>query len=124
MAQFLARVLDQFLGWLSVFLPNLLKGALIALAGWYVAGKAKQLLLRTGERLKWERTLAEYMGNTLRYAIVAVFAISALKKAGFPVNSLLAAVGISGVIIGLGSRRGRASARCSTRRWVCRPACW
>lgn len=104
MAEFLAKTLDQFLEWLTVFVPNLLKGGLIALVGWYVAGKGKQLLLRMGERLKWETTIAEYLGNTVRYALIAVFAISALKKAGFPVNSLLAAVGISGVIIGLGVR--------------------
>jgi small conductance mechanosensitive channel len=104
MMQYMARAADQFLGWLGVFLPNLLKGAAILLVGWYLASKARAMLLRAGKRLNWEPTVAEYGGNTMRYALVAVFAISGLKMSGFPVNSLLAAVGISGVIIGLGVR--------------------
>lgn len=104
MATFLAGLGEQFLEWLLDFIPNLLKAGIIAGVGWLIAGRSKQLFLRLGDRLKWEKAITEYLGSTLRYALLAVFMISALKKAGFPVNSLLAAVGISGIIIGLGVR--------------------
>ncbi len=104
MAVYFEQILLAFMAWLIVFLPNLAKALIIFLVGCYAAGKVKKLVLRTGRRLHWDSTLAEYLGNTCRNILVLVFGISALNKAGVPVGSLLAAVGISGIIIGLGVR--------------------
>ena len=101
---FLQQMTSGFLDWLIAFLPNLAKALIIFVVGLYVAGRLKRLVLRTGDRLKWDSTLSEYLGNTCRYVLIIVVAISSLKKVGFPVSSLLAAVGISGIIIGLGVR--------------------
>lgn len=100
MAETFSSVADWFIG----FLPNLVRAVIIGLVGWYLAEKVKCVLIRTGERLKWENTISEYLGNAARYILLAVFLVSALKAAGFPVGSLLAAAGISGIIIGMGLR--------------------
>ena len=94
----------EFVEWLLAFLPNLGKALLIFVVGLYLASLARRLVVRAGGRLKWDSTLGLYLGNTTRYLLVTVFAVAALNKAGFPVGSLLAAMGISGVIIGLGVR--------------------
>lgn len=104
MVAYFEQILLAFLEWLAVFVPNLARAVLVFLIGWYVAGVVKKWVLRTGRRLHWDSTLAEYLGNTCRNILVLVFGISALNKAGVPVSSLLAAVGISGIIIGLGVR--------------------
>jgi small conductance mechanosensitive channel len=101
---FLQQMVLEFFDWLFAFLPNLGKALLIFLIGLYLAGLLKRIVVRTGNRLRWDSTLAAYLGNTSRYVLIAVFLIAALNKAGFPVSSLLAAMGISGVIIGLGVR--------------------
>ncbi len=90
--------------WFADFLPNLMKGIVIALLGWYVSIKLRQFVRALGRRLQWENALTEYVAATVCYVSFAIFAIAALKKAGFPVASILAAAGISGVIIGLGLR--------------------
>ena len=92
------------LNWLVEFLPQLAKACVVFAIGWYAALVAKRAIVRAGPRLKWDATIAEYLGKTVRYIVVGIFVVSALKTIGFPVTSLLAAAGISGVIIGLGVR--------------------
>jgi small conductance mechanosensitive channel len=101
--------LQGFIQWLIEFIPNFVKGFLIAVIGWFVARLAKSIIERTAARLGWDSILWGYLSTALRYLIMAIVFTSALKTAGFPVNSLLAAFGISGVIIGLGARQSIAN---------------
>ena len=96
---------DGFLSWLQEFIPGLIQGTLIILVGWYAGLATRRLVLRSARRLGWDEIIWGYLGTIARYLVVAIAAISGLKKMGFPVDALLATFGISGVIIGLGARQ-------------------
>ena len=105
MSTFIVEQFHTLYLWLLAFVPNLVKASIIAALGWHAAKWAKRFVEATADRLDWDKILWGYVGNLLRYLIVATVFISALNKAGFPVGSLLATFGISGVIIGLGARQ-------------------
>ena len=109
MPEWLANLATEFTTWLVAFLPSLLKGIVIAVIGIFVARLVKQTVRRTAQRLKLDMVLWDYIARALRYVTLIIFFISALRMAGFPVNSLLATFGISGVIIGLGARQSMAN---------------
>ena len=104
MREILLSYLNGFVTWFIAFLPLLLKGAVIAVVGWYGARWLKSSIDRSAVRLGWDEIIWRYLSTIIRYVAVAVFLISALRTVGFPVNSLLATFGISGVILGLGAR--------------------
>lgn len=95
--------------WLVNFVPALVKGLLIATVGWIAARFVKSFIDRTAARMEFDEILWKYFSTIVRYFIVAIVLISALKTVGFPVESLLATFGISGVIIGLGARSSLAN---------------
>ena len=105
MESFLQTNLESLLLWLQVFVPNLIKAFVIAAAGWMVARWVKHLIDSAAVRLNWDVILVGYLSTFLRYLIMGIVFTSALNTAGFPVGSLLATFGISGVIIGLGARQ-------------------
>jgi len=105
MESFLQTNLESFLLWLQTFVPNLIKAILMAAAGWMVAHWVKRLIDSAAVRLRWDVILVGYLSTFLRYLIMIIVFTSALNTAGFPVGSLLATFGISGVIIGLGARQ-------------------
>lgn len=109
MENMLNSYLQGLFQWLTTFIPNLIKALFMAGIGWMVARWVKRLIGRTADRLGWDRILWGYLSTMVRYLIVAIVFISALKMAGFPVNSLLATFGISGIIIGLGARQSIAN---------------
>lgn len=109
MPEWLTKIMAQFTEWLLAFLPNLGKGIVIAVLGVVLARVLQRVVQRAAERLKYDMVLWDYVARALRYLTLVVFVISALKMAGFPVNSLLATFGISGIIIGLGARQSIAN---------------
>ena len=100
----LSGLLDYVGSMVIGFIPGCVKGVLILAAGWYVAKLARAIIGQAGRRLKWEPAIAEYLANTCRYMLFAVFVVSGLRAMGFPITSLLTAMGISGIIIGMGLR--------------------
>ena len=90
--------------WFLAFLPNLASGAFIALVTWLAAGWSKRFIDRSALRLHGDEILWGYLGTLIRYLVMIVGFVAALRKTGFPVDTLLATFGISGVIIGLGAR--------------------
>ena len=95
---------SNFVVWLIDFIPNLVKGLVIAFIAWQAGLLTKRLINRSARRLGGDEILWNYLGTLLRYLVVAVGFVSAMKKAGLPVEALLTTFGISGVIIGLGAR--------------------
>jgi small conductance mechanosensitive channel len=89
-----------FLNWL----PDLLLGVLIGAASWWAGLWVKRTVLRAMHRLGGDEILWNYLSTVLRYGVVIVGYVTALKQARFPVDALLTTFGISGVIIGLGAR--------------------
>jgi small conductance mechanosensitive channel len=104
MSEILLNYLNSFLSWSIAFVPQLLKGIIIAIVGWYAARWVKSSIDRAAARLGWDEIVWRYLSTVIRYVAVAIVFTSALNTVGFPVNSLLATFGISGVIIGLGAR--------------------
>lgn len=94
-----------FLEWAVSFLPGLLKAFLIGVAGWIGSGWARRAVRKTAARMGGDTILWNWVGSFVRYLILIVVLTAALKTAGFPVDSLLATFGISGVIIGFGARQ-------------------
>lgn len=91
--------------WVREFLPGLTKAVLISGAGWIVSGWARRAIRKAAGRMGGDAILWSWVGSFARYLILVVVLTSALKTAGFPVDSLLATFGISGVIIGFGARQ-------------------
>jgi small conductance mechanosensitive channel len=87
----------------------LAKGLGILLLGVVVSRVVRYVFDKTTGRVRLDAVLWEYLGTVLRYITIIVFLISALKVMGFPVNSLLATFGITGLIIGLGARQSMAN---------------
>lgn len=105
MEALLVGYLQDFLLWLRAFVPNLLKAALMAALGWAAGRWAKRLVEAAAARMGLDAILWSYLSTVVRYLIVIIVFVAALNTAGFPVASLLATFGISGVIIGLGARQ-------------------
>jgi len=101
---FIFKIFQESFPWFRAFLPLLVKGILIFGAGWILSGWIRKGGIRMGIKAGWDTAVAEYLGKTLQYVIIVIFFIAAVNKMGFPVNSLLATIGVSGVIIGLGVR--------------------
>ena len=99
----------QLLSRLVDYLPDLIGALAIAAVTLYIAGWVRRGLGRAAVRLGWDEILWSYFGSALRWLIIAVGITSALKQAGFPVDTLLTTFGISGVIIGLGARQAIAN---------------
>lgn len=99
----------ELLAWLEAFVPNLVAGVAIAAATVYFAGWVRRSVSRSAARLGWDQILWSYFGSALRWLIIGIGMTSALKQAGFPVDTLLTTFGISGVIIGLGARQAIAN---------------
>ncbi len=91
---------SAFLNWL----PDLALAIAIAVASWWGGLWVKRSVIRTQQRLGGDEILWNYLSTVLRYAVVILGYVTALRQAHFPVDALLTTFGISGVIIGLGAR--------------------
>lgn len=109
MGSIIQGYLQELSRWLIDFLPNLVKALVIFFAGWLGSRLVKRLIDRLAQRLKRDTIIWGYIGTVLRYLVMIVLYIFAMKVVGIPVDSLLAAFGISGVIIGLGARQSIAN---------------
>ncbi|WP_309384858.1 mechanosensitive ion channel domain-containing protein [Cerasicoccus frondis] len=84
--------------------PGSIEALVIFICGYLVAKLLRSLFVRFGSAQKWDEAITEYLGLVIFISVLVMFTISALKALGFPVNSMLASFGITGVIIGLGVR--------------------
>ena len=102
-------LLDEFLLYLRDFLPSLIGAVIIALVGWigsyWVKRSVDSLVVRVG----WDEITWGYVSTFARYFFLAVMFTAALKQLGFPIESFLVSVGITGIIIGMGARRSIAN---------------
>ena len=104
MEDLIASNVDAFYQWLWRFVPGLVAGLVTAVTSWFLGRWIKRLIDRMARRLQGDEILWGYLGTALRYVVVVVGFTSALEYTGFPVDTLLATFGISGVIIGFGAR--------------------
>lgn len=79
---------------------QVLGALLIMVAGFVVAGWVGKGLLRAQERRQVDVTLRQFIANTVRLVVIALFAVIALGKLGISIAPLIAAIG--GVALGAG----------------------
>ena len=64
-------------------IPSLAGALGIAFFSWFAGKWAKRLVERNTQRLKWDEILWGYVGTALRYLVVIVGFITALKHIGY-----------------------------------------
>jgi small conductance mechanosensitive channel len=80
---------------------NVLVALLILLLGAWLAARVANLLQRAMRRASVDETLVGFLRNLIYGVLVAVLVVSALITAGVPSAPLVAALGASGLAIGL-----------------------
>jgi small conductance mechanosensitive channel len=90
----------QLATWTATALPNFLSGALLLVAGWWLAGWAERSVGRLLD-LRIEATLRTVIASLVRYTILVLILVAALSQLGIQTTSVLAALGAIGLAIGL-----------------------
>lgn len=80
---------------------NILMALLILLIGIWLAARVANLVQRAMQRASMDETLIGFLRNLIYGVLVAVLVVSALITAGVPSAPLVAALGASGLAIGL-----------------------
>ena len=102
-------VLNELLLYLRDYLPSLVGALVIALVGWFGSYWVKRSVDGLVTRVGWDEITWGYVSTLARYFFLAIMLTAALKQIGFPVESFLVSVGITGIIIGMGARRSIAN---------------
>ena len=100
---------DEFRTWLLDFIPAVLGATVILLVGWFGSYWIKRSVDRMVARVGGDEIVWGYLGTIFRYFFLGVMVVSALKQIGFPVESLLVSLGVTGAIVGMGARRSVAN---------------
>ena len=87
---------------LAAILGDLVAAVLILIAGFMVSGWASRRVRRLAERHpSLDQTLFNFLGNLVRYAVIALSVVVVLNTVGIQTTSLVAAIGAAGLAIGL-----------------------
>lgn len=97
--------INQAYQWLMQFLMEYsvqLIGALLILAvGVWLGHKVRKLIMVFFAKKQWDVTLANFIANAVKIAVVVMFAIIALGKIGISVTPFVAAIGAASLGAGL-----------------------
>ncbi|SFR01738.1 small conductance mechanosensitive channel [Poseidonocella sedimentorum] len=81
---------------------NIFAALVIFIVGLVVSGWVKRRILRLGARTRhFDPTLANFLANVARYAVLALALIFVLSRFGIETTSLAALIGAAGLAIGL-----------------------
>lgn len=81
---------------------NILLAILIFIIGNWIAGRAGNIVRRTGARYeKLDDTLFNFLGSVVRYVILAFVFIAVLNRFGVETTSIVALLGAAGLAVGL-----------------------
>lgn len=86
--------------WSTYGLP-LVKALIVFTVAWMVAGWIKRALIAAMSKAKVEVTLAKFLGNTARWAILLIAGVSILGIVGIETTSFAAVLAAMGFAIGL-----------------------
>ncbi len=88
--------------WSLSFLPRLVAGLLILIAGVLVAGWVSRIVRRVAARTtRIDPTVEPILGTVVRYGVLILFLIAGLAQLGVQTASLLAVLGAAGLAVGL-----------------------
>ncbi len=92
----------KFALWATSLLPNLVTAIVLLVAGWWIAGRAEQGVIRLlNGQSRFDPTLRGVISSLVRYAILIMVVIAVLGQLGVQTTSVLAALGAAGLAIGL-----------------------
>jgi small conductance mechanosensitive channel len=80
---------------------NVLVGLLVLVVGMWLAARVANLIQRAMHRASVDETLVGFLRNLIYGVLIAVLVVSALITAGVPSAPLVAALGASGLALGL-----------------------
>jgi len=86
--------------WSTYGLP-LVKALIVFIVAWLIAGWIKRALIAAMGKAKVEITLAKFLGNTVRWAILLIAGVSILGIVGIETTSFAAVLAAMGFAIGL-----------------------
>jgi small conductance mechanosensitive channel len=81
---------------------DLLAGVATLIFGWWLAGRARKLVLKGLNRVPAvDETLRPFFASIVRYAIIAITLVAVLARLGIQTTSIIAVLGAAGLAIGL-----------------------
>ena len=89
--------------------PDVLTGLVLLLVVWFGAKIVHQIVIRSARRMRGDDIVWGYLANMIRILLLAIGWVTAVQIMHVPVETLLATLGISGLIIGLGARQSIAN---------------
>lgn len=92
---------DRLIELVETYGIPVIKAIAILIVGWIVAGWLSKLASTACRKANLDETLAKFLGNIVRWFVIAAVAIMCLSSFGVQVASLVAILGSVGVAIGL-----------------------
>ncbi|MDP4120788.1 MAG: mechanosensitive ion channel [Bacillota bacterium] len=92
---------NKILNWGTNFLPKLFGAIVIFVIGWWLAGVLVKLILNVLEKGKAEETARSFLNSFILSILRIVVIITAVAQLGVNVTSIVAALGVAAVTVGL-----------------------
>jgi small conductance mechanosensitive channel len=92
---------DQLTTLVTTYGGMLLKAVLTLVVGWWIAASAQGVATRALESAHVDHALAKFLGNIVRYVIIAAVILAAAQSFGFEITSLMAIFASAGLAVGL-----------------------
>ena len=92
---------EQIMRLVETYGIPVIKAFAVLIIGWMVANWMSKLASSACRKAKLDETLARFLGNIVRWFLLAAVVITCLTSFGIPVTSLVAILGSVGVAIGL-----------------------
>jgi small conductance mechanosensitive channel len=92
---------DQIMRLVETYGVPVVKAIVLLVVGYIVAGWIGKVIANTCRRAKLDETLVRFLGNFVRWIVLAAVVITCLSSFGVQVGSLVAILGTIGVAIGL-----------------------
>jgi len=96
------KMIDPLVTWVYGNWFNVLGAIILLFLAWMLSRWVRRAVLRGLERAKFDRTLAKFFANALRWIVLAVAVLACLGTFGINVTSFAAVLGAIGLAIGLG----------------------
>ena len=95
------EITTRIMEWGALYGLNIIGALFILIIGLQVARLLARLFRRILNKAKVEETLTIFLGQLVKYVLMAVVIVAALNKVGFQTTSIIAIVGAAGLAVGL-----------------------
>jgi small conductance mechanosensitive channel len=97
----LTRLADHARDWLITKGPMVLLAVILFLFAWFIAGWVRRAIVRICTRAKVDLTLAKFLGNMAKWAIIVFALITVAGTLGLSTTGFAAAIAGAGLAVGL-----------------------